>query len=58
MLITQILGAVKQAHLDNKALEIAEHAVKNFRDETEQIEYTYCPVCGKKIEVGTKCDHK
>lgn len=55
---TQIWGAVQQAHLDDKALEIAELAVKKYRDTTEHIEYTYCTKCGRKIEVGKECDHK
>lgn len=55
---TQIWGAIQQAHLDDKALEVAERAVKKYRDTTEHIEYTYCPVCRKKIEVGKECDHK
>lgn len=55
---TQIWGAIQQAHLDDKALELAELAVKKYRDTTEHVEYTYCPVCGKKIEVGKACDHK
>ena len=55
---SQLWGVIRQSHLDDKALEVAELAVKKYRDKNNNIEYTYCPECGKKIEVGTICNHK
>lgn len=58
VLISQIWGMVKQAKLDDKALEIAEQVIRENKsvisDQSHGIEYgSYCSYCGKKIPSGS-----
>lgn len=52
VLITQIWGLVRQASLDNRALEVVE---KTIYDETHLADTSpkYCTNCGKKIDRNT-----
>lgn len=52
---TQVWGIVQQAHLDDKALEIAERAVQEYKDLQNNTQYEYCPKCGRKVAKGTIC---
>lgn len=52
---TQLWGIVQQAHLDDKALEIAERGVQEYKDLQNNTQYEYCPNCGRKVAKGTIC---
>ena len=57
VLISQIWGIVKQAKLDDKALEIAEQVIsenKSHKPQVQSIELgTYCSYCGQKMPAGS-----
>jgi hypothetical protein len=56
VLITQIWGLVKQAELDNRALEIASNYCDNVIPSHNLIEdnIIFCTNCGSKIDISCK----
>jgi len=57
VLISQIWGIVKQAKLDDKALEIAEQVIaenKSHKPQLQSVELgEFCSYCGQKMPVGS-----
>ena len=57
VLISQIWGIVKQAKLDDKALEIAEQVIgenRNNKPRLQSVELgVYCSYCGQKMPTGS-----
>ena len=57
VLISQIWGIVKQAKLDDKALEIAEQVIAENKSHTPQLQSVelgeFCSYCGQKMPVGS-----
>ena len=57
ILVTQIVGLIKQNKLDTEAYDVLEKSIKEHEPKTAAFE-EYCPYCGEGIEKGAKfCPH-